>query len=297
MFKKKIATTIAIIILIFLVGFILRVETTGLSGIPNDEKTFYEDQNGLPYMYELDSYYNYRMTQDYLDHGYLGDTIINSTEWDLHSYYPPGRSAEYPPLIAYLAALSYKFANIFANMPLIVVCFWLPAFIAPLSGVIAYLFTRKYTNEYGAIVAGIFAVTSPLLLSRTVPGWFDTDMFNVLFPLLVTWLFFEAIDNRNNLQKGAIISIIAAFSMFLFSIAWEGWQYIFYIIILFSFFYILWCKFKRIHVKNFVYVFGIFFISTLLMVLIFSGLSTIISLFTSPFELINIFGSQGSWNP
>ena len=293
MSRKKIITTIAIIILIFLVGFILRVETAGLSGIPSNEKAFYEDQNGLPYMYELDSYYNYRMTHDYIDHGYLGDAIINNTEWDLHSYYPPGRSAEYPPLIVYLAALSYKFVNIFANIPLIVVCFWLPAFIAPLSGIIAYLFTRKYTNEYGAVAAGIFAVTSPLLLSRTVPGWFDTDMFNVLFPLIVTWLFFEAVNNRNNLQKGIIISIIAAFSMFLFSIAWEGWQYIFCIIILFSLFYIITCKLKRIHVRNFVYVFGIFFISTLLMVLIFSGVSTIISLFTSPFELINIFGSTG----
>ena len=295
MSKKKIAATIAIIVLIFLVGFILRVETTSLSGIPSNEKAFYEDQNGLPYMYELDSYYNYRMTQDYLDHGYLGDTIINNTEWDLHSYYPPGRSAEYPPLITYLAVLFYKFANIFANIPLIVVCFWLSAFIGPLSGVIAYLFTRKYTNEYGAVAAGIFAVTSPLLLSRTVPGWFDTDMFNVLFPILITWLFFEAFDNKNNLQKGSIISVIAAFSMFLFSIAWEGWQYIFFIIILFSLIYILRCKFKRIQVQNFVCIFGIFFISTLLMILISSGLPHLINLFTSSLEL-SLSGSQGSWS-
>lgn len=295
--KKRMATTVAIILLIFLVGMTLRLETTNLYGITDNEKAFYEDQNGLPYMYDMDSYYNYRMTQDYLDHGYLGDTIINNTQWDLHSYYPPGRSAEYPPLIAYLAVLFYKLVNIFTNTPLIVVCFWLPAIIGPISGIIAYFFTRKYTNEYGAIAAGIFTVTSPLLLSRTIPGWFDTDMFNVLFPLLITWLFFEAINNKNNFQKG-LISIIAAFSMFLFSIAWEGWVYTFYIIMIFSFLYILWCIFKRIQVKKFAYVFGIFFSGTLLMILIFSGLSALINLFTSPIEFMNISGSHvplSSW--
>lgn len=295
--KKEIIIKLAIILLIFSIGFFLRIESVNLVGVPGDEKAFYEGPNGLPYMYELDSYYNYRLTENYLDHGYLGDTIINGNEWDLHSYYPPGVPIDYPPLIAYLASFVYKLVNLFANVPLLTVCFWIPAFIGPLSGVIAYFFARRYTNEYGAVAAGIFAVTAPIFVARTLPGWFDTDMFNVFFPLLVTWLFFEALHERDNLQKGILISILAAFFMFLFSIAWDGWQYTFYIITLFSVFYILWRKFKGMPVKNFAYVFGTFFVCTLLMVWILSGFINIVNLFSGPSELVNIFSSQSSLGP
>ncbi|MCE7697961.1 MAG: dolichyl-diphosphooligosaccharide--protein glycosyltransferase subunit STT3 [Methanobacterium paludis] len=90
MSKKRLATTMAVILIIFLLGFILRIETTHITGIPTNEKAFYQDQNGLPYMYEMDSYYNYRLTKNYLDHGYMGDAIVNGTQWDWHSYAPSG---------------------------------------------------------------------------------------------------------------------------------------------------------------------------------------------------------------
>jgi dolichyl-diphosphooligosaccharide--protein glycosyltransferase len=63
-FNKKTARTLLIILIIFSIGFFLRVESVNLSGIPDNEKSFYQDQNGLPYMYELDSYYNYRLTEN-----------------------------------------------------------------------------------------------------------------------------------------------------------------------------------------------------------------------------------------
>ena len=78
---KKLFTTIAIVLLIFSIGLFLRVETTNLNSIPDSQKSFYQDQNGLPYMYELDSYYNYRLTENYLDHGHLGDAIIKGVDW------------------------------------------------------------------------------------------------------------------------------------------------------------------------------------------------------------------------
>jgi len=286
---------LSIILVIFFIGFSLRVDSTHLNGIPNDEKAFYEDQNGLPYMYDMDSYYNYRTTKNYLNHGYLGDTIINGTEWDLHSYYP-GVPMDYPPLIAYITALTYKLANTFSNIPLLTICFWLTAFIGPLSGVIAYLFARRFTNEYGAAAAGILMVTAPFYFVRTVPGWFDTDMFNIIFPLLVIWFFFEAIQSKNN-KKGMIFTILSAFFMLFFALAWDGWQYYFYLIIIFSIFYILWHKLHGRNVKNLIYTIGGFFTGTILLVTIFTGYLNVITLFTRPFQLFELIGSHGLWNP
>ncbi len=94
LFKLK---PIIIVILIFSLAFSLRAEASGIPGVPDQVKAYFQEDNGLPYFSEMDSYYNYRLTENFVEHGYLGDTIKNGTDWDLHSYFPPGRSAEYPP--------------------------------------------------------------------------------------------------------------------------------------------------------------------------------------------------------
>ena len=290
MSKKELMLSLLIIVLIFSLGFVLRIESTHLTGISLDEKAYYEDQNGLPYMYELDSYYNYRLTKDYIDHGYLGDTIANGKNWDLHSYYPSGRSAEYPPLIVYIATLFYKFVNLFVHVPLMVTCFWLPAFVGPLSGVIAYLFVRRFTNNYGAAAAGILAVTVPFYFFRTVPGWFDTDMFNILFPLLIMWFISEAVYTEN-INNRISFSILAAISTFIFSMAWEGWIYVFYVILISLIFYIPLSKFRKFKTKNTWQVFGLF--TGLTILFMFIAGTDLGSLFT-PFNFIAA-NTQSSW--
>ena len=295
MLKKEHLTKLAIILLIFAIGFSLRVDSTHLNGIPNDQKAFYEDQNGLPYMYDMDSYYNYRVTKNYLNHGYLGDTIIKGTEWDLHSYYP-GVPMDYPPLIAYITTLIYKLANIFTNTPLITICFWLPAFIAPLCGIPAYLIVSRLTNNYGGATAGILAVTSPLYFVRSVPGWFDTDMFNVLFPLLIIFFFFEAFKSDNKRTR-AILTGLSAFSMFLFALAWDGWQYLFYIISIFCISYMIWMKIKGKDIKKIAFISGIFIFGSIILIYIFTGILSIINLISGIFELVRVTSNHGAWVP
>ena len=78
-----------IIILLFIFAFSIRAEAVNISAVPQMEKSFYEDSTGLPYYSEIDSYYNLRNTQTYLEHGYIGDTVINGRGYDLLSYAPP----------------------------------------------------------------------------------------------------------------------------------------------------------------------------------------------------------------
>lgn len=295
MTKKEIILQLTIILFIFSLGFFLRVESTDLYGISDDNKDYYQDQDGLPYMYELDSYYNYRLTKNYLDHGYLGDAIIDGQEWDLHSYYPPGVPMDYPPLIIYLTALIYMLANLFTAVPLLTVCFWLPAFIAPLCGIPAYFFVKKYTNEYGGFAAGILAVTTPFYFIRSVPGWFDTDMFNVLFPILIVWFFIEAVNNDNR-KKHVIYTLLAGFSMFLFSLAWNGWQYLFYIIVVFCIFYVIYGIIKKKDIKSTLYFVIIFSAVVLLLVSVFTGYLNVLKAFYGPFQLLILSGNQNPFS-
>ena len=219
-----------IIILLFLMVFSLRAEAGFIPGASDQMKAYYEDGNGLPYFSEMDSYYNYRMTADFLAYGHLGETKINGTDWDTLSYAPEGRSAEYSPLIVYLTAFVYKVANLFAKVPLTAIAFWMAAFIASLCVIPAYLFIRRLTNDYGGIVAALLVGLAPFYFSHTFAGFFDTDMFNILLPLLVAWFFVESV-RANEIKNRAIFAVLSAVSLLLFSMAWEGWWYIFYIII------------------------------------------------------------------
>lgn len=292
--SKEVIKKVIIILIIFIIGFSIRIESFNLHGISVNEKAFYQDPNGLPYMYELDSYYNYRLTQNLVDHGYLGDAIINSTEWDLHSY-SPGVPLDYPPLLPYLTAFFYKIINLFISTPLIVVSFWLPAIIGPLCGIPAYLLVKKMTNDYGGLAAGILAVTAPFYLIRTVPGWFDTDMFNILLPLLIILFFIEAVQHENK-KMSMFFAILSAISMFLFAMAWNGWQYLFYIIVLFCIFYIITGKLKKKNMKNYFNVFIVFSAVSLLLIGIVNY-SNILNLAFGPLEFILINSNQHPWAP
>jgi dolichyl-diphosphooligosaccharide--protein glycosyltransferase len=233
---------ILIVIILFSLVFFIRAEAGNISGVPDQMKSYFQEDNGLPYFSEMDSYYNYRMTQDFLDHGYLGDTKINGSNWDLHSYFPPGRSAEYPPLIAYVTVFFYKVANIFAQIPLLVISFWTSSIVASLCVIPAYFFIKRITNDYGGITAAILVGVSAFYFSHTFAGFFDTDMFNFLFPILVVWFFSESITTTES-RKKISFAILAAFSMFFFSLAWEGWWYIFYLLIIVTLVYLVVSKY------------------------------------------------------
>ncbi len=294
MSRRKLLSQLIIILAIFLLGFFIRIDSAHIPGVAGDEKSFYEDANGLPYMFELDSYYNYRLTDNFINHGYMGDAIINGTDWDLHSYYPPGVPLDYPPLIVYLATFAYYLVNLFSKTPLLTVVFWLPAFIGPLSGVVAYLLVNRFTNVYGAVAAGIFTVTVPMLVVRTMAGWFRTDMFIVFFPLLITLFYIEAVHS-NNFKKQFLLAIIAAISIFIYAMGWIGWTYQFYLMVIFTTLYIIWQRLNGDDIRNLTIVLVTFFSGTLLLVYVFMGKLSIINLFIGPLELLRISGTQNPW--
>jgi dolichyl-diphosphooligosaccharide--protein glycosyltransferase len=115
----KIAPIIIVLILVLTV-FAIRAETINLGGISDPSlKELYQDDSGMPYFTELDSYYNYRLTENYLNTGHLGDTVVNGTDWDSLSTSPNGREANYQPMIIVLAASVYKFLNSFRTLLLL----------------------------------------------------------------------------------------------------------------------------------------------------------------------------------
>ena len=215
---------IVLIIMAFCCG--LRAHAGDLSILPSDLQDNYRDDSGLPYFSEMDSYYNLRMTQDYLDHGYMGDIMLdNGTPMDMHRNSPEGvDTSGVTPFISWTAIGLYNIVNIFHSMSLKEVAFYAAAIISIIAVIPAFTLTRRITNNYGAFVAAILVCLGPNYFSHTFAGFFDTDMFNVFFPLF-TFLFFTESVRSDNLIARIIYAILTVVSLLLFSLAWGGWYF------------------------------------------------------------------------
>ena len=62
---------IIIILILLAVVFALKAPAADLNMLDDSIKSEYVDSSGLPYFSEMDSYYNYRLTNDYVEHGFV----------------------------------------------------------------------------------------------------------------------------------------------------------------------------------------------------------------------------------
>ena len=219
---------IIIILILLAVVFALKAPAADLNMYDGEGKALYTDASGLPYFSEMDSYYNYRLTNDYVDHGFVGDEMINGSGWDMHRYAPDGEKVNYELGIVYVTSWLHDTVNGFFNADYSVkeIAFWTGAIISTLAVIPAFIFSRRLTNDYGAIVATLIIALAPNYFSHTFPGFFDTDMFYYIFSLFFIFFFVESIRSDNWIWK-ILFAIISVISIGIFSIQWTGW--IFYV--------------------------------------------------------------------
>ena len=219
---------IIIILILLAVVFALKTPAADLGSLDADGKALYTDASGLPYFSEMDSYYNYRLTNNYVDHGYVGDEMKDGAVWDMHRWAPTGNQINYELGIAYVTSWMHDVANNFLGWSMSVkeVAFWAGAIISTFCVIPAFIFSRRITNDYGAIVATLIIALAPNYFAHTFPGFFDTDMFYYIFSLLFVFFFVESIRSDNWIWK-IVFAVISIISIGLFSMQWTGW--IFYV--------------------------------------------------------------------
>lgn len=245
---KTILKSVVIIAILFIIVFGLRAQSADIGGVPNELKSHYVDSNGLPYFSEMDSYFNYRMTGDYMDHGYFGDTLVNGSGWDMHSYYPSGRDVgSYQPMIAYVTSVLYGILNMFANMSLLEVAFWAGAIVSSFAVIPAYIFTRRITNDYGAVAAALIVALGPNYISHTFAGFFDTDMFNVTLPLFFILFFVEAVKS-DKLSHRIIFALLSIASIGIYSLSWTGYMFYVAVMVLVMIVFFILCFYLNVNI-------------------------------------------------
>lgn len=265
-------------------------------------KSLFQDEDGKNYMPDIDPYYWVRYAQNIVENGHPGDILKYGRPFDNHQLAPIGRFVHADMFHPYSLAYFYKLLHIFSpELSLMRSSFYLPVLVSALCVLLVFLIARKIVGNLGGFFAGLIMAANAAFLGRTLFGHADNDIWVILFPLLVTWLFVTTIDVES-ITKVVILSALAGFFTGLYTTAWSGWWYIFDFLlatIAIELIYLVAIRFKDIR-SNFKYAFNdhairsvvivgvVYFLSTAIFTVLFSGWLEFISSFIGPLSFPSI---------
>jgi|GEM_PF-554493 len=196
-------------------------------------KDQYQDENQQTYLLEVDPYCRLRFTRLILENGYPGDNLVGRQAYDSFMLAPEGSPVPRYQFLYYFSAFSYKASLfIFPSLTLEKFVFYLPVFLVMVFCTVLYLFCRYFFSKLAGVFAVLFIGLSPVFINRSCAGWFDQDVFNVLWPILIVWVLVLGIRKQSFLSITKY-SLLASALLGLYAFTWVGWWFIFAVIIAF----------------------------------------------------------------
>lgn len=192
----------------------------------------FSDTRGHVYMTGIDSYYWLRLLENLIKNGHIGDRVVNGVEYDDLIGAPidkaVGKSAH-----IWLGFAFYRTVSLFnPDVFLPAVLFYVPLFLSVIIGVFAFFVARRLgADDLGAFFASVAINLSPFLLERSIGEWFDTDIYNVLFPLLVFGVFLFCFKSKSLIRR-LLLCCLSAFFLSCYAATWKGWWFIFDIMLI-----------------------------------------------------------------
>lgn len=203
-------------------------------------KDRYRDPSGHLYFGGLDSYYWLHLLENLLSKGQIGDKLVDGKPYDslIGKTIDPATSKN---IHIWLGYLFYKTAAFFHSaVRLESALFFLPLFLSSVIALVGFFAARRLgCNVLGSFMASVAINLSPFLITRMVSEWFDTDVYNVLFPLLIFCIFLFAAEKTASLTRRIVLSALSGVCVAFYASTWKGWWFIFDILILSGLLYLL----------------------------------------------------------
>jgi dolichyl-diphosphooligosaccharide--protein glycosyltransferase len=193
-------------------------------------KERFQDERGQTYLMELDCWHWARYVENVVKTGHPGDQTVGGKQFDLFMLAPQGSYMLWDQFLFYLSAFLYKGFSLFKKVELFDFLFYLPLLFAAVFIAVLYMFSFRLGRHIAAVISCLFVGLSPIFLPRSCAGWFDKDILNLLFPLLVVWTYVLAYS-AYSLKRRLLWVFFSSFWVGIFCFTWTHWWFIFLIII------------------------------------------------------------------
>ncbi len=198
-----------------------------------------------------------------------------SKNWMTGRYFNPLQTAPYGSQSAFylhphVGWLVYEFLKLWRpNIDLMKALSYVPLILYVF--VVAAFFVAGLSlglDLFATFIAAVVFSLAPIFVQRSALGWFDTDPYNCLFPLLILTPYFWSTLQKKYIVQSAIVSGIMTG---LHSAFWAGWPYYSYVLIGIGVCSALAMRITQKKDPFFFKFVGVYFLTSVIFVVIFSS--------------------------
>ncbi len=204
----------------------LAVEEKKLAQQIRNHYQYESDGRVFGYMPDIDPYFYLRYARNFVEKGHTYDILKDGVPWDNHMIAPMGTVSDknWHP---YVAVVLFKIAKIFdSGITLMESSNYFPIVFVFLSLIFTFFIAQKVSGNIGGFFAVTVLAVLPAVMGRTPWGHFDTDAYNVFFPVIVVYLLMLALSAAS-VKKQALFGALAGLVIAVYSNLWSGWWYVF----------------------------------------------------------------------
>lgn len=176
------------------------------------------------YLSEADPYYYLNLTQNVVRTGTLGPGADGGRFYNPLRHAPFG-NADVINLHPYVGAAVYFFAQVLKpGISLMRAAGLTPLVLTCLAVVLYFLLWPLLRVRLFAfwLAAQVFFL-SPVIIQRTTLGWYDTDPYNLIFPVLIAATFLAVLLRPS---YAVALALTGAFLTGFYPLFWQGWAFI-----------------------------------------------------------------------
>ena len=188
------------------------------------------------YLSEFDGYYQYRLTKDMVENGFLHwTTWQDPTSWwpwgrDVAHTSFPGQALTAATFYSALSALGVPIASAFSTNPIFsdpvynfAVIF--PVIMATLTCAVMYFFGKDIGGKEVGLFAALFLALNASYIGRTSLGFFDDETVGVFGIILFSLFFLRAVEGERPLRANLIYGVAAGVSLGYIFASWGASRY------------------------------------------------------------------------
>jgi dolichyl-phosphooligosaccharide-protein glycotransferase len=182
------------------------------------------------YLGDYDSYLWLREARNDLRTGTTCDAVVDGRCRDTYANAPVGGPMRYARSlhVAVIVGLHRLVTLVHPDAPLPATAFLVPVIVGALGVFPAFGIGRRLAGDLGGLFAAIVAVSSPLVLARSVGS--DNDVWNVVLPLFMVWAAMRALAARSA-AAGLVWAALAGVGAGLHAATWRGWVFTYAVVL------------------------------------------------------------------